>query len=63
MKNLIIPNPTKYEITYIDAKGEETQRKIVIINQDATSVTGYCYHAHGIRSFKKDNIQTITSVE
>ena len=62
MDNLIIPNPTKYEINYTDSKGEKTTRKIVVINQDAESVTAYCYHSHGIRTFKKASITSITSV-
>lgn len=62
MQNLIIPNPTKYEITYTDSKNETTSRKIVVINQDKASLTAYCYHSHGIRTFKKDKISNITSV-
>lgn len=62
MDNLIIPNPTKYEITYTDSKGEKTQRKIVVINQDKDTLTAYCYHSHGIRTFKKAQIASITSV-
>lgn len=62
MNNLIIPNPTKYEIVYTDSEGTTTNRKIVVINQDKDSVTAYCYHSHGIRTFKKANISSITSV-
>jgi len=62
MDNLVIPNPTKYEITYTDSKGETTQRKIAVINQDKASLTAYCYHSHGVRTFKKDKISAITSV-
>jgi predicted DNA-binding transcriptional regulator YafY len=62
MKNLVIPNPTKYEITYTDSKGEQTERKIVVIGQEKDSITAYCYHSHGVRTFKKDNISKITSV-
>ena len=62
MDNLIIPNPTKYEITYTDSKDETTTRKIVVINQDKESLTAYCYHSHGIRTFKKAKINRITSV-
>jgi len=62
MKNLIIPNPTKYEITYTNNKSEITTRKIVVINQDKTSLTAYDYLRHGIRTFKKDKISEITSV-
>ena len=62
MNNLIIPNPTKYEITYTDSRNETTTRKIVVINQDKDSLTAYCYHSHGVRTFKKANISAITSV-
>lgn len=62
MKNIVIPNPTKYEINYTDSKGETTDRTIVVINQDKSSLTAYCYHSHGIRTFKKDRINEITSV-
>lgn len=62
MNNLIIPNPTKYEITYTDSRNETTTRKIVVINQDKDSLTAYCYHSHGVRTFKKSNISAITSV-
>lgn len=62
MDNLVLPNPTKYEITYTDNKGEITQRKIVVIGQDKESLTAYCYHSHGVRTFKKSKISAITSV-
>lgn len=62
MKNLILPNPTKYEIKYTDSNGETTKRKIVVINQNKNTLTAYCYHSHGIRTFKKSNISEITSV-
>jgi predicted DNA-binding transcriptional regulator YafY len=63
MDNLIIPNPTKYEITYINGKGETTTRKIVPISQDKVSLTAYDYLRHGIRTFKKACITAITSVQ
>lgn len=62
MDNLIIPNPTKYEITYTDSKNKTTTRKIVVIGQESDSVTAYCYHSHGVRTFKKAQISKITSV-
>lgn len=62
MNNLIIPNPTKYEITYVNLKKEITTRKIVVIDQDKDSLTTYDYLRHGIRTFKKANISAITSV-
>jgi hypothetical protein len=62
MDNLIIPNPTKYEITYTDSKNKTTSRKIVVIEQEKDSVTAYCYHPHGVRTFKKKQISNITSV-
>ena len=61
MKNSCIPNPTLYKITYVDSKGEQTERTIVPISQTATEITAYCYHSHGIRTFKKEGIQSITS--
>lgn len=61
MTNLIIPTPTKYEITYVDSKGEKSERKIVVIGQEKDSLTAYCYKSHGIRTFKKENIISITS--
>ena len=39
MKNIIIPNPTKYEIKYTDSQNNETVREIVVINQDKESIT------------------------
>lgn len=62
MDNLVLPTPTKYEITYTDGKGETTNREIVVINQDKESLTAYCYHSHGVRTFKKSKISTITSI-
>lgn len=62
MKNLIIPTPTKYKIDYTDSKGEDSNRTIVVINQDEKSLTAYCYNSHGIRTFKKEKIKSITSV-
>jgi len=61
MKNICIPNPTLYVITYVDSQGEETSRTIVPISQTKDSITAYCYHSHGIRTFKKDQITAITS--
>ena len=61
MKNICIPNPTLYKITYVDSKGETTSRTIVPISQTEDSITAYCYHSHGIRTFKKDQIENITS--
>jgi len=61
MKNICIPNPTLYKILYVDAKGEQTSRIIVPISQTEESITAYCYHAHDIRTFKKEGIQSITS--
>ena len=63
MKNLIVPNPTKYEITYIDSKNQKTSRKLAIIDQTKENITGYCYKSHGIRTFKKDGILEITSTQ
>ncbi len=61
MKNICIPNPTLYEIVYVDSKGEQTTRIIVPISQTKEAITAYCYHAHDVRTFKKENIQSITS--
>lgn len=62
MRNLILQNPTKYEIKYKDSKGRKSIRKLVIIDQTRDSITSYCYKSHGIRTFKKKNILTITTV-
>jgi predicted DNA-binding transcriptional regulator YafY len=62
MNNIIIPTPTSYEITYVDAKKNESQRKIVPITQTKDDVRAYCYKSHGIRTFKKSGITAITSV-
>lgn len=61
MKNICIPNPTLYRIGYISASGEKTERTIVPISQTETEITAYCYHSHGIRTFKKAMIENITS--
>ena len=61
MKNICIPNPTLYKISYVDAKNEKTSRIIVPISQTEDSITSYCYHSHAIRTFKKDQIESITS--
>lgn len=61
MKNICIPNPTLYKIDYTDGKGEKTTRTIVPISQTDDSITAYCYHSHGIRTFKKEHIESITS--
>lgn len=61
MKNICIPNPTLYKITYVDSKGETTTRTIVPISQTAEGITAYCYHSSGIRTFKKEQIESITS--
>lgn len=62
MKNIIVQNPTKYEISYKDSDGKRSKRKLVVIDQTKNNITGYCYKSHGIRTFKKKNISTITSV-
>jgi len=61
MKNICIPNPTLYKITYVDSKGEQTSRTVVPISQTEDAITAYCYHSSGIRTFKKDQIEAITS--
>jgi predicted DNA-binding transcriptional regulator YafY len=61
MKNICIPTPTHYKITYVDSRGEQSTRVIVPTSQDEDSITGYCYSAHAIRTFKKEQIQSITS--
>lgn len=61
MKNICIPNPTLYEIEYVDADGKKTTRTIVPISQTKDAITAYCYLHHGIRTFKKDKIESITS--
>ena len=57
MKNICIPNPTLYKITYVDFNGKRTDRTISPIFQTATQITAYCYLIHGIRTFKKENIE------
>lgn len=61
MKNICIPNPTLYKISYVDSKGEQTSRTIVPISQTDEVITAYCYYSHGIRTFKKNQIESITS--
>ena len=61
MKNICIPNPTLDKITYANAEGEKSTRTIVPISQTEDAITAYCYHSHGIRTFKKDGIEAITS--
>ncbi len=61
MKNICIPNPTLYEIVYSDKKGEKSTRTIVPITQSSTAITAYCYSSHGIRTFNKSQIESITS--
>lgn len=61
MKNICIPNPTLYRINYVSATGDQTTRTIVPISQTETEITAYCYHSHGIRTFKKSSIEGITS--
>jgi predicted DNA-binding transcriptional regulator YafY len=61
MKNICIPNPTHYIIDYVDSKNEITTRTIVPISQTKDSITAYCYTGHGIRTFKKSQIDSITS--
>lgn len=60
MKNICIPNPTLYKILYTSSKNK-TERVIVPISQTADEITAYCYHSHGIRTFKKEKIEEITS--
>lgn len=63
MKNICIPNPTLYVISYVDSNGKKTtDRTIVPISQTEDDIVAYCYHSHGIRTFKKDNIESMTSV-
>lgn len=62
MDNLIIPNPIKLEIVYVDAKGKETTRTVAVLGQDRDNIRTYCYHSHGIRTFKKNSIKSVTSV-
>lgn len=62
MKNLIIPNPTNYEITYLDRKGQRTSRRIVVISQDSKNLKAWCYKRRGLRVFSKEKIESITSV-
>jgi predicted DNA-binding transcriptional regulator YafY len=61
MKNICIPNPTLYKITYIDSTGSKTGRTIVPISQTEDAITAYCYHSHGIRTFRKESIEAMTS--
>lgn len=63
MRNLILPNPTKYEVTYKDSKNNKSNRKLVVIDQTKDSITAYCYAKHGIRTFKKSRILAITSTQ
>lgn len=61
MQNICIPNPTLYRIEYTDNDGNKTTRVIVPISQNTEEITAYCYKASGIRSFKKEKIEAITS--
>lgn len=61
MKNICIPNPTLYSIEYTDSDNKTTTRTIVPISQTTTAIIAYCYYSHGIRTFLKDRIKTITS--
>lgn len=63
MRNLIVNNPTKYQITYKDSKNQKSTRRVVVIDQNQKSFTAYCYKSHGIRTFNKRNVLAITSVE
>lgn len=61
MKNICIPTPTLYVIEYTDSQNKKTTRTIAPISQTTDAITAYCYTSHNIRTFKKEQIDSITS--